>query len=230
MVIDMEEVLKELSKERPVFHSEADFQHALAWKIHEKYQEINIRLEKRIELSSEPIRVDIYLWDREGKVSIVELKYKTKKDEVTIEDEKFELKDQGAQDLARYDFLKDVERLEKCVIKFPDITGYAIFLTNDPKFWEEPKNKNREPKDKDFRIHEGRVIHGTLKWKNNPPTKDRKDPIILRGCYKLSWKIYSTDQEIFKYLLVKVDKSSIDSAKENVSTSGAKEEGHRQSF
>lgn len=45
-MIDIEQVLKELAKKRPVFHSEADFQHALAWEIQITYPDANIRLEK----------------------------------------------------------------------------------------------------------------------------------------------------------------------------------------
>ncbi len=67
LMIDMEEILRKLSKERPVFHSERDFQHALAWKIHEQYPDMNVRLEKRIELDGKEIYVDIYLQDKEMK-------------------------------------------------------------------------------------------------------------------------------------------------------------------
>jgi hypothetical protein len=34
-MIDLDELLRALSQERPVFHSERDFQHAIAWRIHE---------------------------------------------------------------------------------------------------------------------------------------------------------------------------------------------------
>ena len=44
-------IMEELAKERPIFHSEADFQHALAWKIREKMIEKGYRTEVRLELS-----------------------------------------------------------------------------------------------------------------------------------------------------------------------------------
>ena len=48
---NIHKILSELSKERQIFHSEADFQHALAWKIHETYKDqFQIRLEKRIDI------------------------------------------------------------------------------------------------------------------------------------------------------------------------------------
>jgi len=104
----MEEILRKLSKERPVFHSERDFQHALAWKIHEQYPDMNVRLEKRIELDGKEIYVDIYLQDKEKNVVIIELKYKTKSLEIVVNGEIFKLKDQFAQDISRYDFIKDI--------------------------------------------------------------------------------------------------------------------------
>ena len=34
-MLDIHQIMADLAKRRPVFHSEADFQHALAWLIHE---------------------------------------------------------------------------------------------------------------------------------------------------------------------------------------------------
>ncbi len=71
-------VLNELRERRPVFHSEADFQHALAWAIHEKCPNLNIRLEKRVELNSKNKYLDIFAFNDKKTVAI-EVKYKTTK-------------------------------------------------------------------------------------------------------------------------------------------------------
>jgi hypothetical protein len=42
---DVGAMLTELARERTVFHSEADFQHAFAWKINEHLPDAEIRLE-----------------------------------------------------------------------------------------------------------------------------------------------------------------------------------------
>ena len=160
-MFNMEDVLNKLSKKRPVFHSEADFQHSLAWEIHEMHPDLNIRLEKREEINGEDLHLDIFIF-RDGEVCALELKYKTKRLKVTISNEDYDLKDQGAQDLGRYDFCKDIEKLEKVLEKYPGGTGFAIFLTNDDLYWRMPPNPNTA--DEDFRIHEGRTIKGTLKW------------------------------------------------------------------
>lgn len=47
-MINMNKVLSTLSVKRPIFHSEADFQHSLAWEIREHYPESEIRLETKI--------------------------------------------------------------------------------------------------------------------------------------------------------------------------------------
>lgn len=44
--LNIRSLLTVLGDSRNVFHSEADFQHALAWHIHQKMPEIQIRLER----------------------------------------------------------------------------------------------------------------------------------------------------------------------------------------
>jgi hypothetical protein len=40
-------ILGALALKRPIFHSEADFQHAVAWEIHSRRPELSVRLEFR---------------------------------------------------------------------------------------------------------------------------------------------------------------------------------------
>ena len=44
-MLDMHGLMGSLAKKRPIFHSEADFQHALAWEIHKTTSGCEIRLE-----------------------------------------------------------------------------------------------------------------------------------------------------------------------------------------
>jgi len=74
-LIEIRATLTELSMERPTFYSENDFQHALAWKIHEKNPNMDIRLEKRVDRNIAEyfdILLIIHNWN-----VILELKYKT---------------------------------------------------------------------------------------------------------------------------------------------------------
>ena len=220
-MINLHEILEKLSKERPIFHSEADFQHALAWKIHEEFPNINIRLEKPFrgicndKENSKPWYIDIFCFDGEEKFAI-ELKYKTRELKVKKNGEEFDLKSQEAQDIARYDFIKDISRLEKLVELSEINMGFAIFLTNDPLYWSKPSK--RDTNDEAFRIHESKILSGILDWANSTPegTKQgRNASLKLTHSYKIKWHRYSNlegdDIKVikgkaleFKYILVKV--------------------------
>ena len=186
-MLDIHMVMAELAKTRPIFHSEADFQHALAWQIHEMMRDIQIRLEFNLNpLGQEGVYLDIWLPCHK---LAVELKYKTKPLlALHNSEEVFHLKEQGAQNHGRYDFLKDVERVESAE------RGFAIILTNEPSYWKEDSVRDGS-NHYDFRIHEGRRLSGELKWKNPEDkaakTGGRQDPITLSGSYNLEWKDYS---------------------------------------
>jgi hypothetical protein len=206
-MFNIEDVLNELSKKRPVFHSEADFQYSLAWEIHEMHPDLNIRLEKREEINGEELYLDIFIFGND-KIFALELKYKTKRLDITISNEDYHLKDQRGRNTSRYDFCKDIERLERVLEKYPNGMGFVIFLTNDDLYWKTPQSLNTT--DKDFRIHEGRTIKGTLKWKEGTSKgtmRGRENPVKLDGEYSLRWKDYSDLKRKngkFRYLLVKV--------------------------
>jgi len=44
---EIEETMAALARVRPLFHSEADFQHAFAWQLHSADPDARIRLETR---------------------------------------------------------------------------------------------------------------------------------------------------------------------------------------
>ena len=206
----IEKILEDLSKKRPIFHSEADFQHSLAWKIHKEFPKSEVRLEKRFAidvLGKDHIYVDIFIKIKELNVAI-ETKYTTKEFEIKENDEEFRLKNHSALDIRRYDFILDIYRLEalKKHFKKESFIGYAIFLTNTSGYWTESKKKNTN--DKDFRIHHNREIKNTLKWaeKTGEGTKKgRESPLRLKNTYKMEWSNYSKiKNEEFKCLLVTV--------------------------
>lgn len=207
--------LESVARERPIFHSEADFQHALAWHIQKTMPDCQVRLEFK-PLQCENLYLDIWLPNVE---IAIELKYKTRelKHKTELDGEDFWLRDQAAHDCGRYDFLYDVSRLEmlvdNCSAKAK--SGLAIFLTNDSRYWEYPRFLNctryRTPNDCYFRIHEGKTIKGNLEWQKPYPDwepTNRKEPICLRGAYSLSWREYSSlgkcEASQFRYLLVQV--------------------------
>jgi len=214
-MIDIATSLSALAIERPVFHSEADFQHALAWHIHTIMPEARVRPEYRPRMR-ETLYLDILARTVDGDITL-ELKYPTRKLECEIAGEGFALKDQSAQDLRRYDFIKDVARLERIVDAFPGMRGYALLLTNDSSYWGQ--SFSSAAIDAAFRIHEGANLAGTLAWASHAGTgtmTSREQPLTLRGTYPVEWRDYSVisggkSYNRFRYLLVPVEShTSID--------------------
>lgn len=188
----IEQIMDKLSRLRPVFHSEADFQHSLAWQLHLENSNLKTRLEYPISPEQEKDEdLDILLFDGKREIAI-EIKYKTAPFFAPIDGELFLLKNQGAQDQGRYDFLKDVQRLERYLSDKPNSLGYAIFLTNDSSYWRPSRNESTVCDE--FRITEGRQISGTLNWGLNAGTgtiKKRETPINLKHIYECKWHEYS---------------------------------------
>ncbi len=60
-VIKFQELLRQLALQRPLFHSEADFQHALAWELHNRLPEARVRLELPMEQFDRKRYLDISL-------------------------------------------------------------------------------------------------------------------------------------------------------------------------
>jgi len=183
--------LKELAATRPIFHSEADFQHSLAMLLAKKNNEV--RLEYCV--GDQPNdRKYIDIWLPNEKVAI-ELKYCTKKLNCLVGKEQYFLKDQSAHDIRRYDFCKDITRVEEFVENGIAKTGYAIFLTNDPSYWKDNtqryKDKKAEfrPQDYNFRIHENAQLSSTLEWNGKPSkgTMGGRGPLNLENIYSFKW-------------------------------------------
>ena len=116
MDLSVPAVLAELANQRPLFHSEADFQHAIAWEIHKRLPRASVRLERPVEVSHRNNRIYVDIWiEQDGHVLAIELKYKTRALQSHIGSEQYALRSQTAQDLGRYDLIKDVGRAENFV-------------------------------------------------------------------------------------------------------------------
>ena len=75
--LDLAAALAALSDERPVFHSEADFQHSLAWVIRGQHEDIEVRLERPVTRDGKRAHLDIWLFNADGP-KVIELKYWTR--------------------------------------------------------------------------------------------------------------------------------------------------------
>ena len=208
-MIDIDGLMGSLADSRKVFHSEADFQHALAWHIHQAMPEGQVRLEVDV-MQVEHQRRFLDIWLPVEGIAI-ELKYKTRGLELEQDDEPFVLRNQSAQDQGRYDFLLDIQRLELMRSNLEQCkAAYAVLLTNDSSYWKVPTH--RDTVDADFRVHEGRAVSGALAWAaraSSGTVGGRKSPIQIRGSYRLRWREYSNfpgkSYGSFRYLAVSVE-------------------------
>ncbi len=212
-MLDLVATMTGLAGPRPVFASEADFQHALAWEIQRVHPSARIRLEFRPAYLDRRGYLDIWVADVDWAAAI-ELKYFTRALDKVVGDERFELLNQGAQDICRYDFVRDVARVEAVARRTPGVSGYALALTNDSSYWREPQYQ-RPTIDAAFRLHEGRTLTGLLGWSSDAApgtTRGRTEVHALTGSYPLHWRDYSrvTDGPAgtFQYLLVEVPAAS----------------------
>lgn len=198
--MDLPAVISDLAARRPVFHSEADFQHELAWEIHTKYahQGVQLRLEYPL---AKMLTIDI-LVHFQGKVYAIELKYKKERFAGTVSGEPFAFNRDSAHPLSRYDGWHDIDRVGRaCTLGAS--CGYAVFLTNDSHYWRNEAVGGSRP----FSLHEGRVVKaGKLTWpKTSPKYKEaRPSAICIHKRMMLEWHGYSVipnPATEFKYLL-----------------------------
>lgn len=216
--IDMEKILKELSKDRPIFVSEEDMQLELAWKIKNMYPNAQIRLEYSPNLKKYKLdtytRIDILVIINDKWIPI-ELKYKKKEFKTIVNNEYFYLRNDGAQDQGRYNYLKDIERIEKiseCVPEF--LEGYTLLITNDLSY------KNAPTKVDGFARNFYLVgdKQGIIDWATNKEGKEAspgtkkgyENPIHLKAKYTMNWEKYTdiddTKAGKFVYLLNKIER------------------------
>jgi hypothetical protein len=202
------DVMAQLAKKRPIFHSEADFQHAFAWELHRRLPDSDVSLERPYRAKAATLHLDM-LVQSEGQSLAIELKYKTRKFEHSTSDQSYHLSNQSAQDIGRYDFIKDIWRLEEITRSIPQCVGWAIMLTNDSTYWG--NSKRADTVDAFFRLSEGLTIHGTRDWGERASAgtkKNRETPLVLTNSYQLRWADYSTPSTrpngTFRFLAVEV--------------------------
>ena len=194
-MLDIHQIMADLAKRRPVFHSEADFQHALAWLIHETRPDADVRLEFNPSPGADS-RMAVDIWVRLSEaVAAIELKYCTHALQQEWDGEQFTLRQHAAYPPRRYDFVKDIQRLEYVrQIPKPADYGFAVLLTNAPLYWT-PQTQ-ADAIDTDFRLHDGhRIGGGELRWSENASQgtkRNREEPIRLAYSYNLRWRDYST--------------------------------------
>ena len=112
MNLDVDNILKELSKRRSLFHNEKDFQFEFALLM----QQLGYKTRLETYVGKENGKrkyIDLVVIDEEKQECyLFEFKYKTKNKKLIINNEAYDLFNHETRDLGSYAFLKDVERIE----------------------------------------------------------------------------------------------------------------------
>lgn len=202
------EVMASLASKRPVFHSESDFQFALAWELQRRWPSLSIRLEVPYHTAEGTWHIDL-LAEENGWRTAIELKYLKSQIDTVIKGERYRLKHRGAELIGRYDCLKDIQRVEHFVRHQEFNEGIAIVLSSNPTYWTPRQAANRA--DEEFGLEHGRVLPAVMAWSDpaGGTAKGREKPIELEGSYELIWRDYSKlpgEQGVeFKWLMVRAD-------------------------
>jgi hypothetical protein len=203
-LLEIDPLMTDMARRRPIFCSEADFQHELAMEIRSRDPGQKMRLEYPLG-NEQRGAIDLLLQGE--RPFALELKYLCKAFVADVDGERFALRQQSAHDIRRHDVCKDVARMEA----FARRTGHGaavLVLTNDPAYWL-PRSR-ADTVDAAFDIAEARELAGMLQWAARAgagTTRGRNEPLQLMGRYPLAWRDYSAlggPAGTFRYLWIPV--------------------------
>lgn len=210
--------------------SEDDLKFKLAWRLKEFNPGINVSIEYPVNKSllgvnnigdNKLLYYDLIVENKNNFIPI-EIKYKTKhlklQRNILGSEDNLELKNQSAQNLAKYGFWKDIYRIQSLKNQFKSVNkGYQIFLTNDASY----KRQSRENSQvKNFDICEGRHVEKETKllWseedgckinnvshaKYKSKTFYKKEGFIIENNHVLKWDTVKIQGFDFYVLILEV--------------------------
>ena len=196
MTLNLPALLRTLAVKRPIFSSEADF----SWRLVGRYNSHTLGpmygWSTALRISTARAYLDLWAADADWTAAI-ELKYFTRALDLIVGGERFELLNQGAQDISRYDFVRDLERVESVSKSQPGVQGYALALSEtNSSYWRVP-TYSCATIDAAFRLHEGSTLTGRLAWAASAgagTTRGRDKEHVLQGTYTLHWTDYTASR------------------------------------
>lgn len=208
-----------LAMRRPVFHSEADFQHELAMEVSRTGFSVRLETPHTLNLNGAgiPVELDLLFLNPQTKHKIaLEIKYVKSGVTVVHDGENFDLKNTWGTNLPRFDCLADFQRVGKLKASGAVDFAFTIFLTNSASAWVDNVG-NSTIMARQFSIHEGRLINpgAFLNWVPANPGRGSVSvrrlfpyaPISIPQAAICTWADYS-DFQIpngrFRYLLLEV--------------------------
>lgn len=211
---DVESFLK---KKHNLFFNERDFQmHLAIWLKETKKYDVDVEYyvpkgaldEKKYVWNSE-LYIDIVV-KMDQEYCLIELKYKTK-EIASQEIDRFGeslgnetiLKNQWAQNYGKYNFWKDVRRIELVTEKFKDVKGgLAIFLTNDKSYFNGKENSACS----NFSMNNGG--HKENKnWTDDKLNTKKHPNFYVSKEYTTKWEPQDTNtNSVFYYCILEITK------------------------
>jgi|GEM_PF-444652 len=213
------EILSTLAYHRPVFYSEADFQHELAMTLRSWGYKVRLERPFMVTINNNLVRceLDILATDpKDGLRYAIELKYFKKKFKTTVQQEVFDLPESWLPNLSRFDAWADYARVGAIVTEGHADVGFSLTLTNASTAWS-VDTANGNTYARYLSLHEGRAVNqgDQLDWNGNPGlnavTARRLAPyapIVIPANAQCQWCNYSKPNgnppknRLFRYLLL----------------------------
>lgn len=210
-----EDVVAFLKNNNSLLYNERDLQmHLAVWLKNQKnvYDDVEVEYyvpKSELKDCDSDLYLDIVI--RKGdNYCPIELKYKTKEIDLEIScfDEKIKnkvkvLKNQGAQNLGKYDFWKDIRRIELVYNRFEKVKGgLVIFLTNDKNY---KKESRKDAYCSQFDMTDG-VTHNREKhWNNqNSRCSNKRKSFDVDRKYKTDWEEMKNTNETFYFCIIAI--------------------------
>lgn len=165
------------------------------------YQELKL-LNSSLNHTNFPWDSDLYIdivVEKDGQFVPIELKYPTKdiwgaftRFGVAVTAKVPMLKNQGAQDIVRYNYWKDVRRIEALRQAYAEtiVGGLAVMVTNDSSYRTSPTSNSFGYSR--FSIKDGRVVtqpqDRNMAWQNNVKVAATHPNFEIDNSYEIRWR------------------------------------------
>lgn len=209
-----QDIANYLNSNNQLLFNERDFQMHLATYLRNTSKYDDVDLEYYVPHQA----LSNYIWESELRLDIlvrkgneylpVELKYKTKKVNKDILrfgenlSDIIVLKNQGAQDWGKYDFWKDVRRVELVRQRFRNIkNGLAVFVTNDDSYTKPSREKSNS-----YLLNMDEGMHSIKKyWADSKSACAQNHPNFnVEKEYHIHWNNIIVEDIPFVYCIVEI--------------------------
>lgn len=210
-------LLAQMAVDRPVFHSEADFQHELALRISHVGYRVRLEVPMNIQINETAVRaqLDLLVIGAQTQRTAIELKYVTAEKSVVYDGEIFSLSNNWGTNLSRFDGWADFQRVGAFVAAGHADNGLTVFLTNKKDAWSVDASLTANL-GQQFSMHESRIVEantvmnwvgnatsGSVSSKRLPPYS----PVNVHQQAECLWRNYSNfpgPNGNFRYLLLEL--------------------------